>query len=122
MQYSPKLKKAAKEIQSIIDKYDIAAIVVLHTPGHSEYLMKIDPSYSCAKIMPGGAGLRVTTKGLPRSKKERVAADTSNMMHLLAETTGMLAMNIIEASKVVDRVTGSDHFGPGHTSREQQDN
>lgn len=56
MQYSPKLKNAMEEIKLIIDKYDIAACVVLHTPGFSEFLNKIDPSYSCAKIklLPDG--------------------------------------------------------------------
>lgn len=46
MQYSPKLKKAMAEIKAIADKYDIAAIVCLHTPGHGEYLLKVDPLYS----------------------------------------------------------------------------
>ena len=53
MQYSPKLKKAAEEIKSILKKYDIAANVVLHTPGHSEYLLEITPTYSAAWLENG---------------------------------------------------------------------
>lgn len=41
MQYNPKLKKAADEIKLILQKYDIAANVILHTPGHSEYLYRL---------------------------------------------------------------------------------
>lgn len=50
MQYSPKLKKAMEDIKKILHENDIAGFVVLHTPGFSEYLNRVDPSYSCAKL------------------------------------------------------------------------
>lgn len=60
MQYSPKLKKAMEEIKRILKDHDIAASVVLHTPGHSEYYLRINPSYSCATLNKGE--LRVKAK------------------------------------------------------------
>jgi len=50
MQYSPKLKVAMEEIKAILAKNDIAGMVLLHTPGHGEYFIKVDPTYSCAFI------------------------------------------------------------------------
>lgn len=46
MQYSPKLKIAMDEIKQVLKKHDIAGFVVLHTPGFTEYLNRVDPSYS----------------------------------------------------------------------------
>ena len=54
MQYSPKLKISISEIKAILEKHDIAGSIVLHTPGNSEYLMHINPTYSCAKLQDGG--------------------------------------------------------------------
>lgn len=123
MQYSPKLKKVMEEIKAILEREDLAAVVVLHTPGFSEYVFKIDPSYSCASLMPNGEGIRVNSKQL-KTKAEKIMKlrDTSNMLHLMGETTGQMAMNLIQVSKVVDRKLDSDHYGPGHTSHTQQNN
>lgn len=52
MQYSPKLKKAMREIETILKAHDIAGSVVLHTPGYSEYLLHVFASYSCMTIDP----------------------------------------------------------------------
>lgn len=122
MQYSPKLKKAMSEMQAVADKYDIAAIIVLHTPGHSEYLMKLDPSYSCARILPNCQGLGFHTKGLPPEKQQQLCRDTANMLHLLSLSTGNLAVRVLESSEFFDRSIGAHHFGNGHTSQQQQDN
>lgn len=125
MQYSPKLKKAAEEIKSILDKYDIAAMVVLHTPGHSEYLIKINPSYSCAFI--DGEMLRVRAKlqeHFNGDKKawEKKVSDTANMLRLLSETSGHLTISVMEMSKIVDERVNAEHNGNGHTSHNQQNN
>lgn len=79
MQYSPKLKKAMEEIKTILKKYDLGAMVVIHTPGHSEFVLKVDPSYSCAKFNQTGDGINFKTKGLPKAKQKELARDTANM-------------------------------------------
>lgn len=55
---SPKLKQAMEQIKQILQAHDIAAVVVLHTPEHSEFLMKIDPSYSVAKLVKEGLHIK----------------------------------------------------------------
>lgn len=110
------------EVKAVLDKYDIAGVAVLHTPGHTEYLMKIDPSYSCAKIQ--GQELRFKTKGLKLSKasKRKMIADTSNMMHGLSHTTGHLSLNLMSGSDKLDRIAGTSHNNLGHTSQTELDN
>lgn len=46
MNFSPKLKEAMAEIRAILRKHDIGAHVILHEPGFSEFLMRIDPTWS----------------------------------------------------------------------------
>lgn len=123
MQYSPKLKKAAEEIKAIIKKYDIAALVVLHTPGNSEYLMAIDPSYSCAKFEGDNLRVKAKKKDYPSIEawKQKIA-DTSNMLNLIGTTGGQIVMNILELSKRVDEVSGAEHDDGDHTSHTQQNN
>jgi hypothetical protein len=49
-EFSPKLKMAAKEIQDIMDKYDVAGVAQLHIPGFNEFVVKIDPSFSVVSL------------------------------------------------------------------------
>ena len=122
MQYSPKLKKAMAEIKTILSNHDIAGVVVLHEPGFSEYMMKIDPSYSVAKLNNEGIRVRTKGSGLSAAQKRKKLSDTSNMLNLLGGTTGTMAINLMEVSSVVDRITEADHTGGGHTSQESIDN
>lgn len=125
MQYSPKLKAVMEKIKALLNENDIAGIVVLHTPpGDSEYLIRIDPSYSCAKIE--GDQMRMRSKladyGGDRKKQEQQMKDTANMLRILSEVGGMITMNMIDASTMMDKAVGAEHFGGGHTSHEQQNN
>ena len=44
----PKLKAAMAEIKAVLRKHDIAGCINLASATHTEYLMEIDPSWSCA--------------------------------------------------------------------------
>jgi hypothetical protein len=48
--FDPKLKMAADDIKKILDQYDIAGVAVLHSPTHTEFLMKVDTDHSLAKM------------------------------------------------------------------------
>jgi hypothetical protein len=123
MQYSPKLKKAMEEMKAIIKKYDIAALIVLHSPGNSEYLNAITPSYSCMKW--NGDELRIRAKlkedfnGDKKSMEEKLAA-TSNMLRLLSEVGGQQLLSIMKVSDFVDELLGSKHTDGDHTSHTEQ--
>jgi hypothetical protein len=59
-----KLKDAAKEIQAILEKYDIAGIIHLSSPTHLEYLYFLSPTWSCASMeeTEDGVGIRFKSK------------------------------------------------------------
>jgi hypothetical protein len=114
MQYSPKLKAAMEEIKAIIRKHDVAAFVVLHEPGFSEYFTEISPSYSCAKFEAGGSAIRIKAKveedfGGHVEAQQAALHHTSNMLHLLGLTGGKIAMNLFEVSEQFDKHTGARH-------------
>lgn len=124
MQFSPKLKKAAEEIKEILAKYDIAGTAILHTPGFSEFIVNINPSYSCAWIQGERFRMKALKKDYATEQEWRQKTqDTTNMMHHLAEDSGRIAMQFIELSKLVDKTVGADHQGDGgFTSQTTQNN
>ena len=121
MDYSPKLKKAMEQIKAVLKEHDIAAVVVLHTPGFSEYLNVLSPSYSCAEVVPGRINFKTGSQHYngDKAKREKMVADTSNMMHHLSTVTGKISLGLLDASAMIDRAFESEHFGGGHTSHDQ---
>ncbi len=123
MQYSPKLKKAMEEIRDVLNKHDIGAYVVLHTPGHSEYLLKIDPTYSCARFDGDHVRIKALRKDFPNKQAwEEKVAGTSNMLSLLGSVGGRTAVAILDISKQLDKIVDAEHFDGGHTSHTEQNN
>ena len=110
------------EIKDLLEKHDIAGLVVLHEPGYTEYALRLDPSYSCAKLERGQ--LKFKTKGMNVSdkKKRQFMTDTANMMQGLATTSGQMAMNLMNGSDKINHITGALHTDFGHTSRDELDN
>lgn len=125
MQYSPKLKKAAEEIKLILSKYDIAANVVLHTPGHSEYLLHITPKYSCAWIENDMIRFRARKEDYNGNTmiRDQKIADTLNMLRLLSDTAGQNALALLNVADQFDKKIGANHStDDGHTSNTTQNN
>jgi hypothetical protein len=97
MQYSPKLKNAMAEISEVLKKHDIAGMVILHEPGHAEFNLRIDPSYSCAKM--NGNEMRVRAKlqedfnGDKEAWTEKIT-DTVNMFESFFEV-GMMMLDTV---------------------------
>ncbi len=124
MQYSPKLKKAMAAIKDVLEAYDIAGIIVIHTPGHSEYINHISPSYSCAK--QEGDNLRIRAKASDYNgdvdMRNQKIKDTSNMLHILSEVGGRNALMMMEVSENLDQIVGATHDGGGHSSHTTQNN
>ncbi len=124
MQYSPKLKKAAEEILQILNKYDIAANVILHTPGHSEYLLHITPTYSCAWLENNMVRFRARKEDYNGNAmiRDKKISDTLNMLRLLADTAGKNALSLLEVADQFDKKIGADHTEGDHTSHTTQNN
>lgn len=109
MTNSEKLSIAALEIKAIIDKWDLAAVVVLHAPGYHEYIIKLDPTYSCATIEDGRIKMELSSTGPDQNKKLVIAKHTSNMLMHLSKRTGEIAMNLLDASMMLDKKFGAEH-------------
>jgi hypothetical protein len=85
--YSDKLKEAMAEINGVLQKHDIAALVVLHEPGFSEYRSCIDPSWSVCHFEPtkdGDIAVRFRAKaenfGGDKAAQKKAVQDTINMI------------------------------------------
>lgn len=111
-----------EEIKTILHKHDIAGVVVLHTPGFNEYLFRIDPSYSCARILPGGRGLHFKNTDRPAAQRKTLVHDTANMFRLLADGAGHAFLGVKSGLEAMETRFDIEH-GPGsHSSHEEQNN
>ena len=124
MQYSPKLKTAMEEIKAILAKHDIGAMVVLHTPGYSEFLNKLNPSYSC--IIQTGDQIRFRSKladyGGDKKKWQKVTTDSLNLLQCITETTGMVLMPLMDFTGKLEIALDSESRNGGFTSHTSQNN
>lgn len=127
MQYSPKLKKAMEEIKGVLNKYDIAGLVCLHTPGFHEYLNKIDPKYSALSFKNDGAAFEI--KGHSKhyfgnkEMRDQKLADTKNMVEHFSIFAGSQFMLYDEINKKMEETWGKwDSTDGDHTSHTQQNN
>lgn len=122
MQYSPKLKKAMEQIKDILKENDIAAFVVLHTPGHSEFLNHVQTSYSCATLVNGEIRLRLKSAEIGIDKAKEVARDTLNMVTQLANHLAFNASCYIDTEKLLRDKWGGDDLPGEFTTHTQQNN
>ncbi|RDY57697.1 hypothetical protein [Flagellimonas nanhaiensis] len=109
-----KLKTAAEEIKDILRKHDIAASIVLHTPGHGEYLNHILTSYSCAYQYQDDSIHFYSKKKDFKSVEEQAKqqGETANMLHILSKLTGENFMMLHSMSEKFDSITNAEHFNP----------
>jgi hypothetical protein len=137
MDYSPKLRMAMKEIKDILEKNDIAGLVVLHTPGHGEYTLKLNPSYSALKFeqaldkngeLVHGIRLKVDDISYPDPKERKQAlSDTLNMVEILCNLSVAKADSLISMSEsfqqaVKDSGIDVDHNHGKNTDSREIDN
>lgn len=125
MQYNPKLKKAAKEIEDVLKKYDIAGLILLHSPGHGEFLFNLSPTYSALKF-EGVKGVRLKAKSEDFKNgaigRDKALADTSNMLQILYDMGSTHVNALYEMSSFVNKVTNAEHTKGKTSSHEEQNN
>lgn len=64
--------QAIEEIKAVLARHDLAGMIVVQDAGESAFLLKIDPSWSCAKWeqTPEGVGIRIKAKRSDYPSKE----------------------------------------------------
>lgn len=126
MQYSPKLKTAMDRIKAILKEDDIAAHVVLHTPGFSEYHTKLETSYSCIKVHGDELRMRARLQEDFDGDKEawnKSVSDTTNMLMCIVDSTGpqiVALMDLLEKLEKHIEIIRDDKGG--HSSHATQNN
>lgn len=109
-----KLKIAAEEIKDILRKHDIAASMVLHTPGHGEFINHFLTSYSCAYQFEEDSikfyNKRKDFNSVEAQLKQQES--TANMLRVLLELTGRNFMMLDPISKKFDAITNATHSEP----------
>lgn len=107
-----KLKVAAEEIKEILKKYDIAGAVQLHTPGHAEYFIHLNPSYSCAyRYNENEVRFYCKRVDFPTQEAQiQKLTDTANMLQLLTDVTAFNFGHLHALSKTINKETNAQHF------------
>jgi hypothetical protein len=129
MQYSPKLKTAMEEIKAIMKKHDIGGWVILHTPGHSEFLNKLDPSYSCITITPDAKGdfvrfkSKIADYGGDKNAWLKKTTDSLNLLQSICETGSNTLLPIMDLTERLEKELNAErNIGGGFTSHTTQNN
>lgn len=107
-----KLLRARGEIAEIIQRYDLAAFVVLHcAPNGSEVMIELSPSYSNVTLSEGVAHIKSKLEDYSgdRDAQLRDLTATANMASSLFEMMAHTAMLMGELSKQLDDMTGATH-------------
>lgn len=107
-----KLKVVAEEIKDVLRKYDVAASIVLHTPGHGEFLNHILTSYSCAYQYEDDSIRFYSKKEDYSSVEEQVKkqANTANMLHILTQLTAQNCLMLKPITEKFDEITNAEHL------------
>ncbi|PIF33010.1 hypothetical protein CLU81_3580 [Flavobacterium sp. 9] len=106
------LKVAAEEIKEILRKYNIAAAVSLHTPGHGEHFVHLNPTYSCAYIYNENEVRFYSKREQYNSLAEQLEKQTttSNMLIILKQITAYNFTVLMQLSDSFDELTNAEHF------------
>lgn len=111
-----RLKIARAEIEGILKKHDLAAVVALHTPGMTEFFYDITPSYSRVWIDEVVGQLRVKSKlsdyGGDKDAQLLDQGATANMIHGLAADLSSAADMFGSIAPFIDRVLSAEHTDP----------
>lgn len=112
-----------EDVKKVLDKYDIAGLVIIHKPGFGEYYLKIDPTYSCAKYDAAG-NIRIKAKQSDYNgntvAKMKAISETANMFKVISDLSDLTSDMVKQISAFVDKETGAEHDegeGSSHTTQ-----
>lgn len=108
-----RLKIARTEIEAVLKKHDLAGVVVLHTPGMSEFFYDIRPSYSCLWIDEKVGMLRMKSlasdygNNLDAQRLDQAAS--ANMVEAFADNLGQAGGMFRMVREIVNEKFGAEH-------------
>jgi len=86
------LQEAAQEITAILRKHDIAGVVIFGNKTHSDFVLELTPTWSCAKME--GEFLRIKCNSA-------LYPDAAERKAVLERTAGML-MDVLDCKRSID--------------------
>lgn len=114
-----RLKVARAKIEGILKEHDLGGVVILHTPGMTEFFYDVTPSYSCVWIDEAAGQLRMKSKladyGGDKAAQLKDQAATANMVHGLAGDLSNAAGMFGSIAPFIDRALRAEHTDPTHT-------
>ena len=122
-QFDPRLKACMKQLQEVIESYDVGAQIALVSPTHSEFLYHF-PTWSVAQIeeMEEGPALRFNTKRHRFISARSKHAATEITVHLIAQFQHLSAMFFDIADRVMNGLNEhmeiENNIGPMHPHNE----
>lgn len=127
MDYDPKLVKAMDEIKAILQRNDIAAMVILCNPPFSEVLNYLDTTWSCVKLVetPEGPGFRMRTRLQEDyagnvEDRNRALDKSANMVVNFGEIGGELSMAYLDLVKQLKEHSGLTITGRTKSTRQDR--
>lgn len=100
--YDPKIKMARKEIEAVLEKYDCGGAVMLHRPGFTEMVLKVETSYSC--VYMDGRTFKIRPPLIDPNddtKHKAIIAETVNFLANMRVRVGHMAMAFTQAEMMV---------------------
>ncbi len=114
-----------ERIKAILKEYDLGASIVLHTPGFSEFLLKVDPSYSCVKT--NGDEIRIKTRlqedyNGDKKLRDKAIEDSVNMIGHFGDVNGKTALMFFELMDRIKKEIDVEETGGNMSSHTTQNN
>jgi hypothetical protein len=105
------VKSTMKKVNELLVKYEVAAVVVIHRPGYTQSLVKIEAPFSCAKHDTDGK-IKIRAKledykGDKNVRKQRLL-DTSDMLRELLDSTVKKVYPYFDVSEQFDERLKAD--------------
>ena len=112
-----------EQIKAILKEHDVAGFVVLHTPGHVEFLNKVNPTYSCAQLEDGQLRMKSKKEDDPDTAAQLDhQRNTCDMLYGISKQIGAHALLYLDASAKLDEHLNATHNESDITSHESQNN
>lgn len=107
----PKLKIAAEEIKAVLLKHDCAAIVVLCSESHLEWLHHVTPSWSCARLQDGVLRIKAKREDFPTVEaQKKCVTDTIGMVVGFLDAANNTAAQMTEVARLLATKIEFSHF------------
>lgn len=112
-----RLKIARTKIEAVLADHDLAGVVVLHTPGMSEFFYRLTPSYSVCWVDKAAGALRIKSElerdhGGDRQRQQHDHVATANMAAALSDNLQNAAHMFGAIEQLVTKALRAEHTPP----------